>query len=112
FPTANLYITGDDLVPRYGVYVCQVIYEETCYGGVINIGYNPTFDGGVLVAEAHIFDFNKDIYGKPITVNLIKYLREEVKFTGVASLARYIAKDVERSRKILAALAGKQGDLP
>ncbi len=110
FPTANLYITEEDLVPRNGVYVCQVIYEETCYGGVINIGYNPTFDGGVLVAEVHIFDFNKDIYGKPITVNLIKYLRGEIKCSGVASLARHIANDVEKSRQILSALASERGD--
>ena len=105
FPTANLHISEEDLVPRRGVYVCEVIYDETCYGGVINVGYNPTFSEGVLIAEVHIFDFNKDIYGKPIKVNLLKFMREEEKFSSIEALSEQIAKDVLMARTVLVQFA-------
>ncbi|MGI9569392.1 MAG: bifunctional riboflavin kinase/FAD synthetase, partial [Desulfobulbia bacterium] len=62
FPTANLKFNEEDLVPKHGVYVTQVICADRCYGGILNIGYNPTFGEEQLVAETHIFDFNEDIY--------------------------------------------------
>lgn len=105
FPTANLHISEEDLVPRRGVYVCQVISDNVCYGGVINIGYNPTFGEQTLVAETHIFDFNRDIYGKPIKVNLIKYLRGEEKYKSVDELSRQISKDVVKAKEVLAKTA-------
>lgn len=106
FPTANLHITEEDLCPKHGVYVTQVIYDGKCYGGVLNIGYNPTFedrDGkrGVS-AETHIFDFNQDIYGKPIKINLLRFLRGEKKFSGVAELSSQIAEDIKQAKEVLA----------
>ncbi len=101
FPTANLSMDSEDLIPRMGVYVCQVICEGVCYGGVLNIGVNPTFDEGVLVAETHIFDFNQDIYGKPIKLNLLRFLRGEEKFSGVEELAAQIARDVVDAKAVL-----------
>lgn len=101
FPTANLYISEEDLCPRHGVYVTQVIYDGRCYGGVLNIGYNPTFEGEKLSAETHIFDFNQDIYGKPIKINLLRFLRGEQKFSGPNQLTRQIAKDIEEAKKVL-----------
>lgn len=101
FPTANLKVNEEDLVPRIGVYAVQVISEGKCYGGVLNIGYNPTFGEKQLVAETHIFDFNRDIYGRPIRINLLKYLRKERKFHGVPDLAKQIAEDVVAAKKIL-----------
>ncbi len=102
YPTANLRFNREDLVPRHGVYVTQVICEGRCYGGVLNIGYNPTFGEVELVAETHIFDFNENIYGKPITVNLLKFLRGEEKFSGPEELAAQIGRDVVLARRILA----------
>ena len=102
FPTANLHLDEDDLCPRHGVYVTQVIYDGKCYGGVLNIGYNPTFAGGRLAAETHIFNFNQDIYGKPLKINLLKHLREERKFKGPAELAAQIALDAAEAREVLA----------
>lgn len=102
FPTANLTIDADDLCPKHGVYVCQVIYDGRCYGGVLNIGYNPTFGGKCLSAETHIFDFNQDIYGKPIKLNLLRFLREERKFSGPDELAAQITRDVAEAKKVLA----------
>ncbi len=101
FPTANLKFNKEDLVPKHGVYVVQVICEGRCYGGVLNIGFNPTFGEEQLVAETHIFDFDKNIYGKPIKVNLLRFLRGEVKFNGPKELAKQISEDVLLAKKIL-----------
>jgi riboflavin kinase/FMN adenylyltransferase len=101
FPTANLHIDEEDLCPLHGVYVTQVIYDGKCYGGVLNIGYNPTFDGQHISAETHIFDFNQDIYGKPIKINLLRYLRDEKKFSGPEELATQIAHDVQDAKQVL-----------
>lgn len=101
YPTANLKVNENDLVPRIGVYVTQVICEGKCYGGVLNIGYNPTFSENRLVAETHIFDFNKDIYGKPIKLNLLKFIREEKKYSGIPELAEQISRDVVEAKRIL-----------
>ncbi|MFH2122346.1 MAG: bifunctional riboflavin kinase/FAD synthetase [Pseudomonadota bacterium] len=102
FPTANLHLEPEDLIPKIGVYVSQVICDGKCYGGVLNIGYNPTFGEEKLVAETHIFDFNQDIYGKPIKVNLLQFLRGEQKFSGVQELAAQIARDVVQAKQVLA----------
>ncbi len=104
FPTANLHIAPEDLCPKHGVYVTQVIYDGKCYGGVLNIGHNPTFaDDGTpgISAETHIFDFNQDIYGKPIKVNLLRFLREEKKFSGPEELSKQIAADIEKAKQVL-----------
>ena len=102
FPTANLRLVEEDLVPRFGVYVAQIICDGNCYDGVLSIGRNPTFPEKKLVAEAHIFDFNKDIYGKAIKVNLLKFLREEVAFANVEMLIKQIKADVALAKSILA----------
>ncbi len=102
FPTANLKFNEEDLVPHHGVYVTQVISNGNCYGGILNIGYNPTFGEEQLVAETHIFNFDENIYGKPIKVNLLKFMRSERKFSGAAELAEQIKKDVEEAKAILA----------
>ncbi|MDR9500749.1 MAG: bifunctional riboflavin kinase/FAD synthetase [Desulfurivibrionaceae bacterium] len=107
FPTANLHISGEDLCPRHGVYVCQVVYGGTCYGGVLNIGINPTFTHDAegnrrITAETFIFDFNEDIYGKQIKVNLLRFLRDEKRFSGPAELVTQINQDVKQARQVLA----------
>lgn len=101
FPTANLQLDSKDLVPKHGVYVTQVICDGKCYGGVLNIGLNPTFGENNLVAETHIFDFNQDIYGKPIKINLLCYIRGEQKFASIDELAAQIGRDVVQAKKIL-----------
>lgn len=102
FPTANLSFNEEDLVPKHGVYVAQVCSDGQEYGGILNIGYNPTFGEEQLVAETHIFDFNKDIYGKPIKVNLLQFLRAEETYPGPKELTKQIVRDVALAKKILA----------
>jgi len=102
FKTANLHLSEEDLCPKHGVYVTQVVYDGKCYGGVLNIGYNPTFGENRLSAETHIFDFNQDIYGREIKINLLKHLRGEKKFSGPEELAGQIREDIRLAREILA----------
>lgn len=101
FKTANLHLSEEDLCPKHGVYVTQVVYDGKCYGGVLNIGYNPTFGENRLSAETHIFDFNQDIYGKKIKINLLKHLRGEKKFSGPEELAKQINQDIRQAKEIL-----------
>lgn len=101
FPTANLQISEEDLCPKRGVYVTQVVYDGHCFGGVSNIGYNPTFGEKTLVAETHIFDFDDDIYGKSIKINLLRHLRDEKKFSGPEELSAQIREDIKVAREVL-----------
>jgi riboflavin kinase/FMN adenylyltransferase len=101
FPTANLKLSEEDLCPKRGVYVTQVIHRGQVYGGVSNIGYNPTFGENKLVAETHIFDFNSDIYGHPIKINLLRYLRGEKKFDRIEELIAQIRLDIVTARQVL-----------
>lgn len=102
FPTANLCISEEDLCPKKGVYVTRVIYDGRQYGGVSNIGYNPTFGDTKLVAETHIFDFSDDIYGRPLRIDLLRHIRSEKKFSGIDELVTQIRKDIEVAHKVLA----------
>ena len=72
------------------------------YGGAANLGYNPTFGDTELSLEAHLFDFDQDIYGKLITIRFIDRLRDELRFSGPDELALQIRKDVDTAKKILA----------
>ncbi|CAG35823.1 bifunctional riboflavin kinase/FAD synthetase [Desulfotalea psychrophila] len=102
FPTANLSLNKEYLIPHFGVYVAQIIYDGHTYNGVLNVGRNPTFPENKLVAEVHIFDFNKEIYGKHIKINLLQFLRGEVSFPDIASLAKQIEADIALTKAILA----------
>ena len=102
YPTANLRLLEEDLYPKRGVYVTQVIYDGKQYGGVSNIGYNPTFGENILVAETHIFDFNDDIYGRPLRINLLRHLRDECKFRTLDDLIAQIEKDIAVAHRVLA----------
>ena len=101
FPTANVRMPSMASPPT-GVYVIEAEVEGKRYGGAANLGYNPTFGNTDLSLEAHLFDFNQDIYGKTIVIRFIDRLREEIRFPGPAELVEQIAKDVAAAKKILA----------
>ena len=71
------------------------------YGGVANFGRRPTFDKKDVLLEVHIFDFEGDIYGQPIVVSFISFLRPEMKFAGLDALKAQIARDSETARALL-----------
>jgi riboflavin kinase/FMN adenylyltransferase len=102
FPTANIFV--DDkykLIPADGVYAVKVKQDGRMYGGMLNIGNNPTVNGKFKTIEVNIFDFDKDIYGQDATIYFIERLRDEVKFNGLEELKAAIAKDQENSLLIL-----------
>jgi riboflavin kinase / FMN adenylyltransferase len=100
FPTANIRMPAI-VSPRTGVYVVEAEVDGKTYGGAANLGYNPTFGDTDLSLEAHLFDFDGDIYGKPITVRFIDRLRDELRFSGPDELIVQIRKDVDTAKKIL-----------
>lgn len=98
FHTANIPLK-DHIRPAFGVYIAKVRIENeaTCRNAVINIGKRPTFGKNSELMEVHLLDFNKDLYGKKLRVQLIKHLRPEKKFSGIEELREQIKKDCERA---------------
>ena len=100
FPTANIALT-DELFPRRGVYAVWAETEGAFLPAVANIGYNPTFGNDTLSVEVHLLDFDKNIYGRPMHVHFVQFLRDEKKFSGVEELVAQIGKDITLGRRIL-----------
>ena len=100
-PTANIR-TRHELVPKEGVYAVRVsMHGSTVYDGVANIGTNPTFGGGAMSYEAHLFDFHGDLAGKQLRMHFIERIRDEKKFSGSDELLEQIKKDIHKAKEIL-----------
>ena len=98
FPTANLEIKEPyKLVPKTGVYIIKTHINTVLYTGIMNIGFNPTVLGKHQTIEAHLFDFNEDLYGKEIMIEFIYFLREEHKFKSVKELVVQLNIDKENA---------------
>jgi len=115
FPTANLSMEGY-IKPKLGVYAVRVMIDsgpgQGLWTGVANVGKRPTFAKDDLLLEAHIFDFDHDIYEIPIKVEFVDYIRPEQKFDGLDSLKAQIKKDCVIAKKILADPQNQQMSLP
>jgi riboflavin kinase/FMN adenylyltransferase len=110
FPTANVAVPSERLIPANGVYATFVrgINDRQRYPGVTNIGVRPSFNEEERTVEAYIFDFDQDIYGQQLTVEFVERLRPEKKFSQVKDLLAQINRDSEQARILLAAeLDGK-----
>jgi riboflavin kinase/FMN adenylyltransferase len=94
-PTANISL-GAYLRPRFGVYAIRAgrVGEPLTQRGVANIGIRPTVDGASQNLEAHLFDFDEDIYGQDWEFALTRFIRDEVKFDSLAALKAQIARDI------------------
>jgi len=105
FPTANLVVWEEKIIPTAGVYACRATIRGKTRGAVTNIGVRPTFEDTPIPprVETHILDFQEDIYGENIQLEFITRLRAEVRFTSVEDLVTQIQKDSEQARKILSA---------
>lgn len=111
FPTANLVPETHKLIPANGVYAVRVNTNNIAtsdvtglhpvYNGVANIGVRPTFNGKERIVEAHLFDFQTDLYDKRITVDFIARLRNEQRFASIDALKSQISSDVRQARQIL-----------
>ena len=99
FPTANINVADKNkLIPKNGVYIVKACVEgETVYG-VMNVGLRPTFEDTIdVVIEAHLFQFNKNIYGKDIKIELLNRIRDEQKFNSKEELIYQIGKDKKQA---------------
>lgn len=103
FPTANITIAEHyKLIPQTGVYVVTATYNDRVLHGMMNIGYNPTVDGKSKSIEIHFFDFDENLYGKTLQIQLVKKIRDEHKFDSVALLRQQLEKDKRTSLELLA----------
>lgn len=98
FPTSNIMIDENMVTPPNGVYITKCIYNGQVYDSVTNVGVKPTIGVFKKNMETHIFDFNKELYGKHIQVVFLKMTRDEVKFHSVEELSAQIVKDCEQAK--------------
>lgn len=101
FPTANIQVWAEQLLPGNGVYAGWVTIDSEKFMAVTNIGVRPTFEGQHVTVEAHILDFDRDIYGKTVALTFEKRLRPEQKFNGIQELIAQIQNDVQTGREFL-----------
>jgi riboflavin kinase/FMN adenylyltransferase len=102
FPTANVHST-DELIPGRGVYAVVADWRQQRYGGVANIGFNPTFGRTQLSIEIHLFNFSHQLYGETVEVHFVQKIRDEQAFPSIAALVEQIGRDVEAAHLLLAA---------
>lgn len=100
FPTANVAL-GEHLRPRFGVYAVRALVDGTWRDAVANLGRRPTFGKIQENFEVHLFDFAGDLYGKTLRVELVDFIRPEMKFAGLDQLKAQIAADGESARQLL-----------
>jgi riboflavin kinase / FMN adenylyltransferase len=108
FPTANLSIPPDRLLPAYGVYACWAWIEDPGLGSdftgrqaAVSVGVRPTFDNGHPTVEAYLLDYDGDLYGEKLGLSFVERLRPELKFDSAEALIEQMRQDVEATRRIL-----------
>jgi riboflavin kinase/FMN adenylyltransferase len=103
FPTANLQMNPEKLIPANGVYAVLVEMDNKKYQGMLNIGTRPTLaNGDERSIEVHIFNFHDDIYDKELRLSLVKRTRGEVKFASKEQLVEQLQQDATMIKHILA----------
>jgi riboflavin kinase / FMN adenylyltransferase len=102
FPTANLQVSEERLVPAYGVYACWAWRGDRGYPAVVNIGVRPSFDNGHPSVEAYLLDFSGELYGETLGLSFVARLRGEKKFANISDLVVQIGADARRAAEILA----------
>lgn len=103
FPTANIYVQESyKLIPSNGVYAVKIEVEHANYLGMLNIGTRPTVKGINGTIEVNIFNFNQEIYNKPIRIEFFEKIRNEVKFNELAELQKQLHHDKEKVLQIFA----------
>jgi riboflavin kinase/FMN adenylyltransferase len=103
-PTANIgYSHEDKMIPANGIYACWAYLDGQKYQAATNIGINPTFtpDKQIPNVEAHLLDFQHEIYGEDVKLEFIARLRDELRFDSVETLLEQIWKDIENTKRIL-----------
>lgn len=100
FPTANILVSPDKLIPKVGVYVVECMLNHEIYWGVASIGYNVTFGNkNDQTIEIYLFDFEQEVYGETLTVYWHDYLRGECKFNSVDELVAQMTQDAKQAKQ-------------
>ena len=100
-PTANLRLPAGHAVPRFGVYACCVLIDGQRFPAVTNVGTRPTVDGEGITVEPWILDYEGDLYGREITLEFYRFLREEKKFPSLEALQAEIRRNADETREYL-----------
>jgi riboflavin kinase/FMN adenylyltransferase len=103
FPTANIAVTPDRALPAFGVYITRASTGGRSYASATNIGVNPTFNDAHPSIETYLLDFEGDLYGRELRVEVLHRLRDELKFANVDDLVAAINADVQATRDYFAA---------
>lgn len=101
FPTANLKPPDRKVIPGNGIYAAWAHLRDQRVAAAVNIGTRPTFGGTELLIEAHLLDFDDDIYGVNLTLEFVERLRAEIEFASVEDLVIAITEDVSQVRRLL-----------
>lgn len=102
FPTANLDTKDvNKILPGQGAYAVMVKVDNQWFKGMANVGIRPTLDLHNVTIEAHLFDFNRDIYGKEICIAFLERIRDEMKFDSLHELKAQLHKDLQTTVKTL-----------
>ena len=97
FPTANIKLDHDLYLPKYGVYGITCIIDNKPYEGILNIGVTPTVsDNNKIKIETHLFDFDKNIYGENLVIQINQFIRDEIKFSSPEELVKQINIDISK----------------
>lgn len=102
-PTANLEVWSERILPKTGVYVCRAWVNGNPWGAVTNVGVRPTFENQPVLprVEAHLLDFDRDLYGQDIRLDFIARLRDEQRFASVQALIDQVHQDIAHGKQIL-----------
>ncbi|MEO9485301.1 MAG: bifunctional riboflavin kinase/FAD synthetase [Ekhidna sp.] len=102
FPTANIQVhEAYKLLPADGAYAIKAFLKGEEFDGMLNIGFKPTVDGRERTIEAHLFNFDENIYGMEMKVEFVKALRKEMKFSSIEALKEQLNKDKELALSFL-----------
>ena len=103
-PTVNMRFAPGVLIPRYGVYAARAHLREGVFSAVTNIGVRPTVSSDNTVSvESHLLDYSGNLYGRPVLLEFVEHIRDEIAFSSVDELSAQISADTERARSILEA---------
>ncbi len=103
YRTANLRPDTDRVLPPDGVYATKMVWHGTVFPAVSYLGTRPTFGEGERLLEVHVLDGVRDLYGQPIEVQFLQYIRGDERFDDSGQLAERIAQDVQQTRRVFAA---------
>jgi riboflavin kinase/FMN adenylyltransferase len=101
FPTANIGVEPNKLVPALGAYAGRAVAKEGAFVAALSVGYRPTFGGTTLRVEAFLLDFEGDLYQQRLELRFIRYLHADIKFANTDELVEQLHRDVADTRRIV-----------